>query len=895
MRKSICLLVVCMMLLLNTVAFAEEMPWVSVKDGIEMSKISYDNLEGGEAVENTLLTITMSAKASEESDVPYAFVAVLYDADVMIGLDSDTKPIGTESTSFKAELNLPDDVSACRIAVALLKKTQDGFVPISKASYCPADSKFSKLVKVTADGEELVFDNEFNTAVFMTPTTTDFPEVFEVQTADAATSVDLTIPDAFPGDVVAVATLPDGTEITYTMSFFAGKHAVANALKDGDFEDADEDSYFKNNKISKEDLLSSAMDGGKENNISYDADYEDFYLKAFTNLSGVDEENGNYFGSRWVTDYDSHQVHSINYVHPELEGYDYFITKNGEVEKDTGLTYFEFDISYDSEIIIVAYNKCKSYPSDGWTESYLGDGFIRTSSLDYDNSKLIEDIGYDVTYNEAKAWDAKVDDMAYFSILSGGNAEYEKACESLAASISERHGRLVTKEDLYGLYGKLVGDEYAYSYTYSKVFEIPEGEETKTVKIYGPDTNQKRGFVVVVKPLTAENAEEATEPALKAIEIDGMAIDGFKADEYVYSYEIDPRDGTLPEIVGIGAGEGLEITTTYTIADDGKSAEAVITVAKGSNEVTYTVDLTLDEYVPNFASEDYNIVDIGAATYKEFKGLVFGDYGICYDNDNANQIEWQKYASGVATAYNNKMLSGMLFKNLRTAEKPQNADCIGPVWIYDVYNSLTTAAFVSLEVDPSLAGSEYFPFNAQAGSAEAQDSILKFNVLKPCKVSILSLKSGSAFAGFTEESETTYFKAFQTISSTRGTIRDADGNDEFIDYWDVPVAMYWDMSLDNPNQLNWDDFYDKYFNGKTEKSSVELLEYFKSKGFYKEDGINSTNSGTVISYNYAYTKVFTAPAEVVIPNDTSGVKMDAYRPIMVVISPYEEIADVIAE
>lgn len=494
-----------------TWASAEELAVVSTADGIEMSALTYED----EALAPTTdVTVKLTAKRTEATDTTdkIILVASLMDNGVMTAIDTDSKDLGTEETTFEATLTLPEDVSTCEITVALLKQTDKGLIPIGSSSYRPGKEEFLPIKSAVLEGEELSFDEYNETKVVVAPNATEFPTDLTVETADIATKIDWTVATGEENYGVITASLPDGDAIEYRVNFEHATHYFAKAKTDDEF--TFDDSYSERNMISKEVVANFASDY-KASNMPEHANgpkHSETVGRAFTNLHGADPNEPNKGGSRLFTNYNagSYQRHAINYVDPQFEGCDYFITSNGAMTTDQSVIYYDFDLAYDAEVSIITMSQCTNYPAEGFTEtknssSYYIIGNYLNLTL---TTPMMNAFGISPTQDEAVAFDKAANGKQCDS------QEYIDACEALAASISERTGKELTGQQLIDakvgrntkdatdtkIQGS-IGGTFRYAFAYTKKFEVPEGEESVNVKIKAPDKAQARGFIVVIKPV----------------------------------------------------------------------------------------------------------------------------------------------------------------------------------------------------------------------------------------------------------------------------------------------------------------------------------------------------------------------------------------------------------
>ena len=114
------------------------------------------------------------------------------------------------------------------------------------------------------------------------------------------------------------------------------------------------------------------------------------------------------------------------------------------------------------------------------------------------------------------------------------------------------------------------------------------------VKPYNRNINPNSSAVCApLVPVASSNAQ----PKLKAVEIDGETIDISEFTGNEYSYALIADRCVLPVVKGITSDNGLYTTTDYTIAEDGKSAVATVTVKNLFTQVTpavYRVNISLD-------------------------------------------------------------------------------------------------------------------------------------------------------------------------------------------------------------------------------------------------------------------------------------------------------------
>ena len=502
---------------------ADEVSVVTTADGIEMSSLTYED----EALSpETDITVKLTAKRTEATDTTdkIILVASLMDNGVMTAIDTDSKELGTEPTEFEATLTLPEDISNVEITVALLKQTTNGLVPISSSSYRPGKTEFLPIKSASLAGEELVFDEENTTKVVLAPKATEFPEGLKVETADTATKIDWTTYNEeglYCG--IITATLPDGDSIEYMVNFENATHYFTKAKTDDDFTDINTWSDW--NMVSKDVVMNAWTDykpsnmpetyGDKKDDQGKDTGlvvFENYRGKVFTNLHGIDPDQPELGGSRLFANYPANyrQRHAINYVDPLYEGCDYIVTSNGAMTTDQSVIYYDFDLAYDAEVVIITLSQCTNYPKDGYVETKNTSTNFLTGSyinLTYTNP-LVNNLGISPTMTEVQAFEKKANGKLATS------SEYYEACEEMAASISARTGKELTAEYLMEIrvgqnekdttdlkVGGATGGTFRYQYAYTKKFEVPEGEESVNVKIKAPDKAQARGFIVVIKPV----------------------------------------------------------------------------------------------------------------------------------------------------------------------------------------------------------------------------------------------------------------------------------------------------------------------------------------------------------------------------------------------------------
>lgn len=504
-----------------TCTMAEEIPVVSLADGIEMSALTYED----EAIApQTDVTVKLTAKRTEavEGASRIILVASLLENGVMTAVDTDSKNLGTEDTEFTATLTLPEDVSGCEITVALLKQTENGLVPVGSSSYRPGKAEFLPIKSATLGGEELTFDEYNEAKVVVSPNATEYPTDLSVETADIATKIDWTVTTGEENYGVITASLPDGDAIEYRVNFEHATHYLTKAKTDDDF--TFENTWSDWNMVSK-DVVMNAYTDYKPSNMpdSYGANKDDigkdkgvvlfanYKGKVFTNLHGIDPEDHGKGGSRLFTNYPANyrQRHAINYVDPMYEGCDYIITSNGAMTTDQSVIYYDFDLAYDAEIAIITLSQCTNYPKDGYVEATKSSGFLLGSYINLTHTNpLINNFGISPTQTEMEAFHKKTNGKL------ATDAAYIEACDELAMSITERTGKEITGQQLIDVkmgrnerdasdlkIGNAHGGTFNYKYAYTKKFEVPEGEEFVNVKIQAPDKAQARGFVVVIKPI----------------------------------------------------------------------------------------------------------------------------------------------------------------------------------------------------------------------------------------------------------------------------------------------------------------------------------------------------------------------------------------------------------
>ena len=505
-----------------TWASAEELAVVSTADGIEMSALTYED----EALApQTDVTVKLTAKRTEETENAdkVILVASLLENGVMTAVDTDSKDLGTEETTFEATLTLPEDISTCEITVALLKQTDKGLIPIGSSSYRPGKEEFLPIKSAVLEGEELSFDEYNEVKVVVAPDVTEYPSDLVVETADTATKIDWTITTGEENYGVITASLPDGDAIEYRVNFENATHYFPKAKTDDDF--TFENTWSDWNMVSKEVVMNAWTDykpsnmpetyGDKKDDQGKDTGlvvFENYRGKVFTNLHGIDPDQHELGGSRLFANYPANyrQRHAINYVDPMYEGCDYIVTSNGAMTTDQSVIYYDFDLAYDAEVVIITLSQCTNYPKDGYVETKnTSTNFITGSyiNLTYTNP-LVNNLGISPTMTEVQAFEKKANGKLATS------SEYYEACEEMAASISARTGKELTAEYLMEIrvgqnekdktdlkVGGATGGTFRYQYAYTKKFEVPEGEDSVNVKIQAPDKAQARGFIVVIKPI----------------------------------------------------------------------------------------------------------------------------------------------------------------------------------------------------------------------------------------------------------------------------------------------------------------------------------------------------------------------------------------------------------
>ncbi len=489
MKKRICALCMCMLLVCSFISVsAEEIPVVSVADGIEMSALTYEN-EAWEA--ETEVTVMLTAKRTEATDTTdkIILVASLMENGVMTAVDTDSKALGTEDTDFSATLTLPADVSGCEITVALLKQTETGLVPVGSASYIPAKEDFLPFKSATIGGKELEFDENNQATVIYPPKSTSYPKDLAVQVADAATKVDWVFyNEAEPVYGVITASLPDGSTAEYQVNYEERIHAVYDPVAGKTVKDFVEADDTQVNMVAANTVVTV-------NDSSKDAIYKNLY----TNLQGTDDESRGMGSIATANLGVTSMYHEISYVAPEYQGLDYIVTYNNRtpyVSADgatsgngatPGENFIEFMLSDPANVHVFTFAEYKEldtkygFVGETGSSAYIVRRYINTKPGD----EYKKATGNVMNWSEAGKVNGtatlKEEDAAYFNSLSEGLAD------KLAA-----------------LKQKGIGNSFNYKYKYTKTYSSASVEEPALVEIPYPTASQGRGWIVVIEPIAVE-------------------------------------------------------------------------------------------------------------------------------------------------------------------------------------------------------------------------------------------------------------------------------------------------------------------------------------------------------------------------------------------------------
>ncbi len=331
----------------------------------------------------------------------------------------------------------------------------------------------------------------------------------------------------------------------------------------------------------------------------------------YTNLHGRTEDDySTVNGGRIAYNYPANasQYHEIYYADESLEGYDYFAFQAGGYALSDYDSVLSFDITEDSEVVILSTTDLEF---EGFDKETNSSGWLISRYMNKNFADALRTIGITPTYGMAADFDAdRTDgDLSEF-VEKHITPAYALASEEAKKSFDTKWAVVATPNSDGDIPTAI--SQSNYSRKYSEVYALADGAESLTVTIPKETTgNSGRNIIVVVKPYnrTANSADTSVcvpltkaassdaQPSLKAVEIDGeeVAISEFTNNEY--SYELSGEEAILPVIKGITADNGLYSSTDYDIANDGLSAVATITVKNlftDAEPVVYTVNITLD-------------------------------------------------------------------------------------------------------------------------------------------------------------------------------------------------------------------------------------------------------------------------------------------------------------
>jgi len=349
--------------------------------------------------------------------------------------------------------------------------------------------------------------------------------------------------------------------------------------------------------------------------VSSDVVATDFCEKTngylYTNLHGRPEDEYSVInGGRISANYPSNakQYHEITSVDESLKGYDYFTFNAGGYKVSDYDSILSFDITEDSEVIILSSSNLKF---DGFETEGNSNGWIVSRYMNLNFTGALRALGITPTYGMATEFDRDREDGDVSEFTAKYITDAYNAASDEDKIAFDKYWTLMITPNSDGDIPMAI-TRNAYTVKNSRVYALEDGMDSLNVTIPKELSGvSSRNIVVVVKPYNrsanpdelalcvplAPAASSNAVPSLKSVVIDGEEIAISEFTDGAYSYTLTGEDPILPVVKGVTRDNGLYAVTDYDIAKDGLTATATITVKNlftNAEPAVYTVNITLD-------------------------------------------------------------------------------------------------------------------------------------------------------------------------------------------------------------------------------------------------------------------------------------------------------------